>query len=260
MTDILGSVQGVGGKLLGKGQSLLDNFFPPEKRAELMAKLQTFAATHPKLSAFLLCQFALTGFPLFMFVVFTITVFVFSLVAALLIGVLVALLFTVFMVGTALFVVLPVTFLTTMAATFVFLWGLGGYYLLKRFNKGDSSAAPGMAIGDKLNDLTGGRIGFLMDSARANEGNPSSGSDKADEKRSEKGTPRKLNGDRPSQNGNGSVPHASPGDVTDKVGKTVNASDVKKHANVDGVTKRASNVTNTAGAAKGALGGATGLT
>ncbi len=205
--------------------------------------------------AFLLCQFALTGFPLFMFVVFTITVFVFSLVAALLIGVLVALVFTVFMVGVALLVILPTTFLAAMAATFVFLWGLGGYYILKWFNKGESPAAPGMAIGDKLNDLTGGRIGFLMDSARSNEQNSVSDSDskKSDEKRSEKSTPQK-------KSANGGPPKLNPGDVTDKVGKTVNVDGVKKQVDVDGVTKKVGNVTNTAGAAKGALGGVTGLT
>jgi len=100
-----------------------------------------------------------------MFIVFSITVFVFSLVAALLIAVLVALLFTVFCIGVALLIVLPTVFITTMGATFLFLWGLGGYYILKWFNS-TSPAKPGKAIGDKFNMITGGRLDFLMQNIR----------------------------------------------------------------------------------------------
>jgi Promethin len=108
----------------------------------------------------------LSGPPLLLFAVFTITVFIVSLVSALLIGVIAALLFTVFMVLVALFVVLPTVFLTTMGATFIFLWGIGGYYIFKWFNDGTSPAAVGNAVGDKLNTLTGGKLGWLMESAR----------------------------------------------------------------------------------------------
>lgn len=255
MTELLSSVQGLGGKLLGKGQAFLDSLFPPEKRAELMAKLQSFALNNPKLAAFLLCQFALTGFPLVMFIVFTITVFVFSLVAALLIGILVALGFTVLMVGTALLVVLPTVFLTTMAATFIFLWGLGGYYLLKYFNKGESPAAPGAAIGDKINSLTGGRMSFLMDTARGNEAKAAGEAKKEDEKDSAHS--KDVKG-KSSHSANGGVPSANLGNASEQVSKA--ADGVTKHANAGGVPKKLGNVTNTAGTAKGAIGGATGLT
>jgi hypothetical protein len=70
------------------------------------------------------------------------------------------------MVGVALLVILPTVFFTTFAATFIFLWGLGGFYLLKWFNEGDVPAPDGTAIGDKLNNLTGGRMGWLMDGSR----------------------------------------------------------------------------------------------
>ena len=65
----------------------------------------------------------------------TITVAVFAVLAALLIGLLVALLFIVFAVGVALVFLLPTLFFTTLVATFIFLWGLGAYYLLKWFNE-----------------------------------------------------------------------------------------------------------------------------
>jgi hypothetical protein len=46
-----------------------------------------------------------------------------------------ALLFTVFCIGLALLVLLPTLFMTTFAACFIFLWGLGAYYIVKWFNQ-----------------------------------------------------------------------------------------------------------------------------
>lgn len=238
MSGILSSLQGILGSLQSRAQGVIDSLFPPEKRAEVLARLQAFVISNPKLSAFLLSNIALTGLPLIMFGVFTITVFVFSLVAALLIGVLAALLFTVFMVGVALLVVIPTVFITTMGATFLFLWGLGGYYILKWFNEGESPAPEGSAIGDTLNNLTGGRMSFLMDGARKKEAQG------AGEKKSN-GT------------ANGGVPD---------VAKNADIGNVKDQAtkNVDGVQKRVGKATggaiNAVGTAKGAVGGVTGLT
>jgi hypothetical protein len=72
------------------------------------------------------------------------------------------------MVGLALLIVLPTIFFTTFAASFLFLWGLGGYYILKYF--GEPGTAPsGQAIGDRLNAMTGGRLDFFMKGAREAE-------------------------------------------------------------------------------------------
>jgi len=169
MSGIISSLSSIASSLGGQIQGVIDRLFPPEKRAEWMTRLQAFAVSNPKLAGFLLTNIALTGLPLLMFIVFTLTVFVFSLLAALLIGLLAALLFTVFMVGIALLVVLPTVFLTTMGATFLFLWGLGGYYIVKWFNEESGPAAEGDAIGDKLNRLSGGRMGFLTEGARKKE-------------------------------------------------------------------------------------------
>ena len=65
----------------------------------------------------------------------TITVAVFALVAALLLGLLGALLFIALCVGIALIFVLPTLFFTTMVATFLWLWGVGTYYIVKWFNQ-----------------------------------------------------------------------------------------------------------------------------
>lgn len=257
MAAILTTVQNLAGAVQGKAQNVLDGVFPPEKRAEVFAKLQAFAVNNPKLSAFLLTNFALTGLPLVMFAVFTLTVFVFSLVAALLVALLVALLFTAFMVGVALLVMLPTVFLTTMGASFLFLWGLGGYYIMKWFNEGGDSPAPkGSAIGDKLNSLTGGRLDFLMNDTRSqaykNEANKKEddGEKNANGSPKEKRQPRKIN------------QAADVGNAKDQVEKAANADDVKKRVgNTTGTATNApGTATGAAGAANGAVGGATGLT
>lgn len=164
MSGVLSSLQGIGGKLSSTFMNVLNRVLPPDKRAEILNSLQNFAINNPKLAAFLAIQIILTGFPLLLFITFSVTVFLFSLITALLIGVLAAVLFTVFMVGVALLVIIPTVFLTTFTATFIFLWGLGGYYILKWFNEGE--APDGTTIGEKLNSLTGGRMGWLVDGAR----------------------------------------------------------------------------------------------
>ena len=93
-----------------------------------------FADTLP-CQSFLLSQIALSGIPLALFAVMTITVFVFALLAALVIGLLGALLFTAFCVGVALLILLPTLFITTFGAAFIWLWGVGTYYIIKWFNQ-----------------------------------------------------------------------------------------------------------------------------
>ena len=60
---------------------------------------------------------------------------VFALIVALVLALLGTLLFIVFMAGAALIFLLPTLFVTTAVATFLWLWGVGCYYLLKYFNE-----------------------------------------------------------------------------------------------------------------------------
>ncbi|RMY14266.1 hypothetical protein D0868_01555 [Hortaea werneckii] len=176
-SGILGTIEGWGNWIAGKGKEVMDRVITPEQRASILAKLQEFMLKNPKLSAFLGMNIALTGIPLGLFILFTLTVAIFSLVVGLLLGLLAAVLFTLFCVGIALTIVLPTVFFTTMAACFLFLWGLGGYYILSWGNSaggsgeegGDGKAPEGQAIGDKLNNLVGGRLSGFMSSARAEE-------------------------------------------------------------------------------------------
>ena len=59
MSAILTTIQNLAGAVQGKAQNVLDGVFPPEKRAELFAKLQAFAVNNPKLSV---CLVALSIF------------------------------------------------------------------------------------------------------------------------------------------------------------------------------------------------------
>ncbi|SMQ53332.1 unnamed protein product [Zymoseptoria tritici ST99CH_3D7] len=168
---LLSSINSMASTVAAKGQALVDRIFPPEKRAAFLAQLQSFMLANPKLSAFLGMNLLLTGVPLGLFVLFSVSVFIFALVVALILALLGAVLFTLFCVGVALLIVLPTIMFTTFAATFLFLWGLGGYYIL-RWANGDSrgsengQASEGNAIGDKLNSLTGGRLTGFMEDAR----------------------------------------------------------------------------------------------
>lgn len=191
---------------------------------------------------------------MFLFILFTLTVFIFSLVVALLVGLLVAIGFTLFMVIVALVILFPTVFFTTLAACFFFLWGMGGYYLLKWFNKGETPAAQGDAIGDKINALTGGRLDFIMGGARQEYPDHSGQNGKDDASPKQNGNkPRKLQGAKSSgvdfgEQADSIRKNANVGNVT----KQAKLEDVTKQAGVDGVTKKTDGVT---GTAKGLAGG-----
>lgn len=94
-----------------------------------------------------------------------ITIFAFSLVLAIVIALVLTVLFVLSALGIALMFFFPIIFFTTLTACFLFLLGLAGYWIFKKFNKGEPGA-PGDAIGDKINDMTGGKLNFLMGQAR----------------------------------------------------------------------------------------------
>lgn len=159
----------------------------------------------------------------------TITVFVFALVAALLIGVLGALLFTAFCVGIALLVLLPTLFITTFAGAFIFLWGVGAYYLVKWFNQKE---IPG--IHTSLSDAGKGSAG--EESAENGGAMEPRGEQKRLEHKENKGSNKKQ-----SNGVAGKLPGVDKvGDVGKSTGLDVGGvSDVKKKADVGNLTKTA---------------------
>lgn len=164
----------------------------------------------------------------------SITVFVFALVAALLIGVLGALLFTAFCVGIALLVLLPTLFITTFAGAFIFLWGVGAYYLVKWFNQKE---IPG--IHTSLSDAGKGSTG--EESAE----NGGAGEPRGEQKRLDEGPKEhkenKGSNKKQSNGVAGKLPGADKvGDVGKSTGLDVGGvSDVKKKADVGNLTKTA---------------------
>ncbi|MCJ1306858.1 hypothetical protein MMC25_000502 [Agyrium rufum] len=251
MGGLQGTLQGTIGGVIGKGQSILDRFLPPERRSELAAKFSKFATEQPALASFLISQFALSGIPLLLFVVMTITVFVFALLVALLVGVLGALLFTVFMVGVALIILLPTLFITTFAASFVWLWGIAAYYILKWFNEKDipgihNSLGEGMQQdGAPLESL-----GALKDAggdakAEAEKGDLTEGKEEAEAKRNGQAPPPQKK--KEEQNGGpGGIPMEKLKEVANSTGLSLD--DVKKKADVG-------NIKQTAAGIKGAIPG-----
>lgn len=149
-----GALQGGLNNLVNTGSSYLDRFFPPERRNEVKAKLMKFATEKPMFASFIFSQIAISGLPLALFAVFTVGVCVFALLGALIIAVLGAVLFTVVMAGFALIILLPTLFITTFSAAFIWLWGVGAYYLVKWFN---DKPVPGIhtSLKDGAMDATG---------------------------------------------------------------------------------------------------------
>lgn len=157
---VTGALQGGINNLTNLGSTWLDKFFPPEKREEWKAWLTKFATERPYLASFLLSQIALSGLPLVLFGVMTVTVFIFALLAGILVGVIGALLFVVVALGFALIILLPTLFFTTGAAVFIWLWGVGAYFIVKWFNQKDvpgihTDLVGGVAKASGLSDLPG---------------------------------------------------------------------------------------------------------
>lgn len=163
----------------------------------------------------------------------TIGVLVFSLVAALVIGVLGALVFTVFCVGFALLILLPTLFITTFAGAFIWLWGVGGYYILKWFNKKD---IPG--INSNLGDSMG--LSALDGEAKGGEAGKSKKDANGTPKKSQDGQKALANGSAGKSQHNSSAEKGLGGDKLGNVGKATGVDlpgvgDVRKKANVGDV-------------------------
>lgn len=208
--------------------------------------------------SFIASQIALTGFPLGLFIVMTITVVVFALLAGLIIGLVGAVLFIVVCVGFALIILLPTLFLTTAAATFIWLWGMGGYYILKKFNKKE---IPGIHT-----DLKGGPGGLkeqlgALTGAGGPQGDPNGGEKKEGDGAKENGKPKEANGGPKHPGGykGGAAKHMN--GAADKVGSAGKATgvDVGNPKEAADVGKHAGKVTNAAQGVKGGVSGATGL-
>jgi hypothetical protein len=162
------TAQNFGNQAAETGRSLLDRVSTPDQREALVDKAQTFINAHPKLSALVGLNLVFTGIPLLFFILFSITTFVLSIVVALVVALFVAVTFTLFSIGVALFILLPVVFIATTSACFLFFWGLVGFIILRwaTSEKSVENGQGGQTIGEKLNSLTGGRLDGLVGQAQ----------------------------------------------------------------------------------------------
>ncbi|RMD39489.1 hypothetical protein DV735_g5649, partial [Chaetothyriales sp. CBS 134920] len=122
--------------------SQLDHYFPAEKRQASKRWVTDFATERPYLASFLLFQLVLSGPPLAFFLITTTTLVTFFVLGGLIVGVLGALLLTLFVVGIGLAFLLPILFFTTVAALSVWLWGSIIFYIVKRLNNGRGPSLP----------------------------------------------------------------------------------------------------------------------
>ncbi|KAI8940822.1 hypothetical protein NX059_002084 [Plenodomus lindquistii] len=143
-------------------QVTTDRMLPPEQRKEIAQNLRFFAEDNPKFAAFLAAQAVLAGLPLVLFLAFATTTLLVSLTTCLLLGLLAALAFTFVVVGFALIFVVPTVFIASCSATFIFIWGLVGYAVLRRLNGGEAPSKRGTRMGDKLYGLTEGKTGLRI--------------------------------------------------------------------------------------------------
>ena len=207
---------------------------------------------------------ALTGIPLGIFVLFSFTVALFSMIGGVMLGLLGAFLFTLFWVGLALSIVFPVVFLTTMTACFLFLWGMGGYYLLRWLNgttdadgkEGKPLLASG-SIGDSLNSLTGGRLTGFMNQAKAKRAREDITGFSDEDTRPKPPVSEKVKSS--SQPNGSSPPRQKRQQSVDPSDGPSKSPDIQKVTKVGGVSNAPKTATNTAAVAKGGLSGATGL-
>ena len=168
----------------------------------------------------------------------------FALIAAILIGVVGAALFIVVCVGIGLIILLPTLFVTTFAAAFIWLWGVGAYFIVKWFNKKE---IPGIH-----KPFEEGMQGMGLDALNGTGKPP--GDPHAAEETSEK----TANGGPKESRANGGPKKGQQKKIpgVDEVGKAtgIDISDPKKAADVGKVLGKTQDV----GKAKDMLGGAAG--
>lgn len=193
----------------------------------------------------------------------TISVVIFALLAGIIIGLVGAVLFIVTCVGFALIILLPTLFITTAAATFIWLWGIGGYYILKKFNKKE---IPGIHTDMKggVQDQVMGQLGGITGEGGP-QGDPNgAGKEDGEEEKSANGKPKGQANGKPKEQKGGAAGKGMNG-VADKIGSAGKSSGVdmgnpKEAADVGKHAGKATNAAqNTAGGAKGAVSGAVGL-
>ncbi|KAF1933627.1 uncharacterized protein M421DRAFT_415974 [Didymella exigua CBS 183.55] len=163
MSVVVRTAQDVASNVGARIEHTTNRLLPPEQRERALESLRAFSVRNPKIASFLAAQTALAGLPILLFLVFAAATLIVSLFTFVLLGVIAALVFTLFTTGFALLLVVPIVFIGSCTASIAFVWGLIGYIVLQRLNGGETPVQPGTKVGDSLNALTGGRLRDLVD-------------------------------------------------------------------------------------------------
>ncbi|KAF2630462.1 hypothetical protein BU25DRAFT_489222 [Macroventuria anomochaeta] len=167
MSVVIRTAQDVADNVGARIAHMTNRLLPPKHREHALENLRAFSVRNPKLASFLAAQTALAGLPILLFLAFAVATLIVSLVTCIILGVIAALVFTLFTTGFALLFVVPVVFIGSCTASIAFLWGLIGYLVLQRINGGETSVQPGTKVSDTLNELTDERLRDLVDRADA---------------------------------------------------------------------------------------------
>lgn len=106
-------------RLVGFTQHHVDRFVPPESRQRAYTHVLDFAMAHPLLATFILSEVIFCIIPVLVFLAFAGSVFFVAIGAALV--------FTLFLSGLALLLLVPALFLASAVAATVSVWAVGSF-------------------------------------------------------------------------------------------------------------------------------------
>ncbi|EMD67802.1 hypothetical protein COCSADRAFT_34587 [Bipolaris sorokiniana ND90Pr] len=151
-----------------------NQLLPPRRREQMIEQSRDYANRNPKIAAFLTTQAAFTGIPLVLFLAFAAVTLLVSLTTCLFLGLLVSLSITFFVVGLALIFVVPTVFIASFSAIFIFIWGLAGFIILRKFNERGASAKPSTRFGDAVKNGNAAGTGetYADDPTSSGDGGP----------------------------------------------------------------------------------------
>lgn len=131
-----------------KCNKIFHQYLPSETQSSIRRNISIFVHDKPLLASFLVSNLVISGLPVLLFLVFAITLSVITLTTAIVFGLLAAAFFILFMLGGALFLIIPIFSFTTFIAVTTWLLVITAFYVVKwtgerGANKDDlSQAAP----------------------------------------------------------------------------------------------------------------------
>ncbi|KAK1674932.1 hypothetical protein BDP55DRAFT_729170 [Colletotrichum godetiae] len=122
--DIKASAKDNAAGVYAYGQRQINRVVSSDTRQRAYGNAYNFAQEQPFLFAFILCQFIFSFLPILVFVSFSASTIAFALGAAVV--------FSLFWIGIALLVLVPILFFTCSIGVLVWIWAAGSFVVAKR--------------------------------------------------------------------------------------------------------------------------------